>query len=95
MLDYRLDKDTALVFVSAWCNPEGEGRAVASIDQIEKVSPEEKQSLLQALTVEWKAAPCPPALADQAFESPVKADFWERPAKKMRRMESEAPPPSQ
>ena len=107
MMTYRLDKDVALVVVSAveaavevpssdTPAPMGpvSDRLVASVEHMQKISESEKLSLLQSLAVEWRTALTKDAAADVgSYESPVKRDYWEQPATKLRRIESEAPSP--
>jgi hypothetical protein len=87
MLTYRLDKDVALVLVSAI----SEG-PVATIEHMQKVGDAEKASLLNSLAVEWKTALTdgPFRVAGSSCESPQKSEYWERPTKKLKRLESEA-----
>ena len=107
MMTYRLDKDVALVVVSAveaavevpspdtpaFLGPVSH-RLVASVEHMQKISEAEKLSLLQSLAVEWRTALTKDAAADVgSYESPVKRDYWEQPATKLRRIESEAPSP--
>jgi len=107
MMTYRLDKDVALVVVSAveaaveapspdtpaLMGPVSD-RLVASVEHMQKISESEKLSLLQSLAVEWRTALTKDAAADVgSYESPVKRDYWEQPATKLRRIESEAPSP--
>ncbi len=51
--------------------------------------------MLQSLAVKWKTALTDEALDDsRAYESPQKREYWEQPAPKLRRLESEPPSPS-
>ena len=92
MLTYRLDKDVALVLVSAWSSL-GTDRPVATIEHMQKVRESEKDSLLLALTVEWKAALTDGIPKHTTISSPQQAEYWERPAK-LRRIQSEAKSPT-
>ena len=108
MLTYRLDKDVALVVVSAveaavevpspdtpaFLGPVSD-RLVASVEHMQKISEAEKLSLLQSLAVEWRTALTKDAAAAVgSYESPLKPGYWEQPASKLRRLESEAPSPA-
>ena len=93
MLQYRLDKDVALVFMSAWSKSQVSDRQVATIEHMRKLGEEEKTSLLASLAVEWKAALTHTTKQADEYQSPQKADYWERPTKKLRSMESEAVSP--
>ena len=93
MLQYRLDNDVALVFMSAWSKSPVSDRQVATIEHMRKLGEEEKTSLLASLAVEWKAALTHTTKQADEYQSPQKADYWERPTKKLRSMESEAVSP--
>jgi hypothetical protein len=108
MLTYRLDKDVALVVVSAveaavevpspdtpaFLGPVSD-RLVASVEHMQKISEPQKLSLLQSLAVEWRTALTNDAAAAVgSYESPLKREYWEQPASKLRRLESEAPSPA-
>ena len=108
MLTYRLDKDVALVVVSAveaavevpssdmpaLMGPVSD-RLVASVEHMQKISEPQKLSLLQSLAVEWRTALTNDAAAAVGpYESPLKREYWEQPASKLRRLESEAPSPA-
>ena len=89
MLQYRLDKDAALVVVSAWDHAEGMERAVATIEHMTKVVVTD--ALVESLTQEWSAAlTAPPVSSAAKYFSPRKGEYWDRPVKRLRRMESEA-----
>jgi len=94
MLAYRLDKDVALVLISAMSKGTVSDRPVLAVEHIIKPGEAEKDSLLQSLAVEWKTALTDETLADSsAYESPQKLEYWAQPAAKLRRIESEAPSP--
>jgi hypothetical protein len=93
MLTYRLDKDVALVLVSAVTPlaPDsvsaGGPAFVATIEHMQKVGAEEKASLLVSMAAEWKSA-----LGQESSPEGVPAsqsEYWEQPASKLRRLESE------
>jgi hypothetical protein len=104
MLTYRLDMDVALVVVSAVEVPSSDtptlmgpvsDRLVASVEHMQKISEPQKLSLLQSLAVEWRTALTNDAAAAVgSYESPLKREYWEQPASKLRRLESEAPSPA-
>ncbi len=96
MLQYRLDADEALVLVSA-VSPHasdsvsaGDPAFVATIEHMQKVTAVEK-ALLESLAAEWKSV-----LIDQRSEgvSATEPGYWEQPASKLRRPESEPVTPS-
>ena len=95
MLQYRLDKDYAVVLVSAWTHDPGSARPLATIESMVKIA--HVKPVQDAMMEEWKAALTNDADTTAkrkagAYESPQKAEYWERPVKKLRRMESEATP---
>jgi hypothetical protein len=93
MLAYRLDTDVALVYVSALSVIKGTGNTVATVELIQKVGDNEKESLLQSLAVEWKTALTNFDSSAEDFQSPNKPEYWERSAKRIRRMDSELQSP--
>ena len=87
MLAYRLDKDVALVLVSAIEAPGSvSAHSVATIEHIQKVTATEKDSLLQSLAVEWKTALTDSSTAGLSGKEPA---YWDQRASKLRRIESE------
>ena len=95
MLQYRLDKDVALVLASAWEVGPGSARPVVTIEHMVKIT--NVDPVRNALMEEWKAVltqepNISATRASGAYESPQKAEYWDRPVKKLRRMESEATP---
>ena len=91
MLQYRLDKDVALVLVSAWDQHEDTKTVTCTIENMVKVSEICNRRLKIALQQEWKTALTrnPQEQQQDMYQSPQKAEYWERPTKKLRRMESE------
>ena len=97
MLTYRLDKDVALVLVSA-VTPHapdsvsaGGPTFVATIEHMHKVGANEKASLLVSLATEWKSV-----LGQESKPAGVSAtqsEYWDQPASKLRRLESEPKTP--
>ena len=89
MLQYRLDKDVALVLVSAWDHDETMETPVATIEHMTRVS--DSSVMVEALTQEWNAAlTAPSESSTDKLYSPRKSDYWDRPGRKLRRIESEA-----
>ena len=92
MLQYRLDKDAALVLVSAISlyAPDavsaGGPAFVATIEHMRKVTAVELAALTQSLTAE-----CQSVLVDERTDgvSATESTYWEQPAKKLRRLVSE------
>ena len=89
MLQYRLDKDVALVLVSAWDQHEDTKAVTCRIENMAKVS--NAQQLRHTLRQEWKTALTRNPQEEQmdSYTSPLRKEYWERPAKKLRRMISE------
>ena len=95
MLQYRLGTDDALVLVSAVSASDpvsagGPGK-VATIEHMQKVTAVAKKALLESLAAEWKSV-----LIDQRSEgvSATEPGYWEQPASKLRRLQSEPVSPS-
>ena len=87
MLTYRLDTDVALVLVSSFtASPDSVSEA--TVEWMVKVNRDQKQSLLESLSIEWKSI-----LQVQAKVDVSAADYWEQPATKLRRLASEAATP--
>ena len=87
MLTYRLDTDVALVLVSSFtASPDSVSEA--TVEWMVKVNRDQKQSLLESLSIEWKSI-----LQVQAKVDVSAADYWEQPATKLRRLASEAASP--
>jgi len=91
MLQYRLDKDAALVVVSAWDHDESAStNPVATIEAMTKVT--DVETLKDAMRQEWYTALAKPSEGDDkdAYLSPAKSEYWDRSVKKLKRMQSEA-----
>ena len=81
MLTYRLDREVALVLVSAVTMTEDASnsgstdgsRFLATVEYMQKIGADDKASLLKSLETEWKSV-----LLDQPREglSPSEADYW-------------------
>ena len=93
MLTYRLDKDVALVLISA-VSGSAPDSVSATIEHMQKVSSDEKAALIQSLAVEWKSVLGSKADDwDLELVSARKPEYWEQPASKLRRIESEPETP--
>lgn len=88
-LNYRLDHDTGIARISNVKRTE-EGRLVASVEHIDKVSPAELGAVQQAMTVEWKTAltRSESEALDEAL-SPAGKEFYEKPPRKVQRVLSD------
>ena len=91
MLQYRLDKDTALVLASAAQIDSTTGEKTFIIEHISKV--QQVNTLKESLQQEWRTVLLnEKASESEQFASPQKAEYWERSVKRLRRMESEPAP---
>ena len=96
-LTYRLDKEAALVLVSAvsLSSPDsvsaGGLKLVAVIEHMQKVSSDDKASLLQSLDAEWKSVLVHTVSQGASSKTP---EYWDQPASKLRRLASEPVSPS-
>ena len=92
-LNYRLDKETAIVRISE-LKKNDQGRLSASVEHIDKVSKADLSDVRQAMTIEWKTALTKAgATAVDSHMSPYRADFFENPARKVRRVNSDPQSP--
>ena len=88
-LNYRLDKDTAIVRISD-LKETGEHRFVASVEHIDKVARPELESVRLAMTVEWRTALTrAESGALDSHMSPAKAEFFVEPPRKVQRVLSD------
>ena len=87
-LDYRLNKESAIVRVSGVTTQQT--TLVASVEHIDKVSKAEFESVRQAMQIEWQTslAHTSSGIKDQS-QSPEKRKFFEKPARKVRRVSSD------
>jgi len=89
MLQYRLDKETALVLASAVdVDPDTQGKTF-TVEHMTKV--QDVDCLKQSLETEWRtvleqAIPNDPG----QYSSPQRVEYWDREAKRLKRMISEA-----
>ena len=92
MLDFRIDSKAAVVTVSSvdW---EGD-RLVAAVEYVRKVEPHSLRECRNALTIEWTAALTKLGTSSMdSYMSPAKTDYWEEPARKIRRVDSDPKSP--
>ena len=97
MLEFRLDKEPAIVMVSS-LDSEGGSRA-AAVESVRKIEPHSLSQMRALFDVEWKTA-----LTDLGADvldsrsSPARPEYWEpdgqQPARKARRVDSDAKSPS-
>jgi len=89
MLQYRVDKDTALVLASAVDVDPTTQVKTFTVEHITKV--QDLGSLKQSLETEWRTV-LEEAIADasDSYSSPQKVEYWDREAKRLKRMISEA-----
>ena len=96
-LTYRLDKEAALFLVSAvsLASPDsvsaGGSKLVAVIEHMQKVSSDDKASLLMSLEAEWKSVLVHTVSQGTSSKTP---EYWEQSASKLRRLESEPVSPN-
>jgi len=89
MLTHRLDKDTALVLASAVDVDPVTQIKTFTVEHITKV--QDVDCLKQSLETEWRTVLEPASPDDPAhYSSPQKVEYWERAAKKLKRIISEA-----
>ena len=93
-LNYRLDKETAVARISE-LKQSDEGRCVASVEHIDKISKPDLEAVRLAMTVEWKTAltHAGSESGDSSYMSPQRAEFYENPPRKVRRVHSEPQSP--
>ena len=71
-----------------------EGRRVASVEHIDKISKPDIDAVQQAMSVEWKTALTRAGSESvDSYMSPKRADFFERPLRKVRRVTSDPQSP--
>ena len=87
-LDYRLNKESAIVRVSGVTTQET--TLVASVEHIDKVSTAEFESVRQAMQIEWQTALAHTSSGTMdEYQSPEKRKFFENPVRKVRRVSSD------
>jgi len=89
MLQYRLDKDTALVLVSAVEIDPVTREQTFTVEHITKV--QDVDNLKKSLETEWRTVleHVVPEENEQ-YSSPHKVEYWDRQAKRLKRIISEA-----
>ena len=75
MLNFRLDKETALVSLTAVTMKDG--RMEAAVDAMEKISLHDLDSIRTCFIAEWKTALTNDGISTlEEFESPAKTEYW-------------------
>ena len=95
-LTYRLDKEVALVLVSAVspASPDSVsacGSKLVAVIEMQKRSSDDKDSLLQSLHAEWKSVLVHTVSQGTSSKTP---EYWDQPASKLRRLASEPVSPN-
>ena len=101
MMQYRLDKETAVVLVSAVTptTPGSPGSAsgswVVSVEHMQKVSKDEAAALRTSMTAEWKSVlTAPDDLCKREYQSASDPAYWTPESMtKVRRVQSEPASP--
>ena len=91
-MQYRLDKERALVLVSAVTVPDAAADTpwVVSVEHIQKVSQNEAAALADSMTVEWESVLTAPAdLCKEACWAGGQEYWSPEKARKVRRLQSE------
>ncbi len=88
MLQYRLDKDIALVLASAVEIDGSTGAKTCTVERIEKV--QDVQALKGSLDIEWRTVLLEPKMEEDAYASPNKVEYWDRAVNRLKRIISEA-----
>ena len=90
-LAYRLDKERALVLVSAVEFHEPGTRITATVENMEKISKDEWKALQRAMTLEWRSVltTIGTNLSTPKRVSSSDQEYWTQSASKLRRLESE------
>ena len=91
MLQYRLDKDTALVLASAVEIDIATKEKTFIIEHIAKVH--DVETVRRSLDTEWRtvlATAVPDEGESEQHLSPQKAEYWDRSMKRLKRMISES-----
>ena len=91
-LQYRLDKERALVLVSAIEVDRATNEKTFTIEHMTKI--QDWDSLKASMDHEWKTLLLPESRDDEEeYNSPVKAEYWDRGTKKLKRIISEPSDP--
>ena len=88
MLQYRLDKDTALVLASAVEVDPTTKVKTFSVERIDKV--QDAEALKASLDIEWRTVLLKQEHRDvEMHSSPLKPEYWDRDVKRLKRLISE------
>ena len=91
-MQYRLDKETALVLVSAVEIDPDTQEKIFTVEHMAKV--QDCNLLKASMEHEWKTVLLDPTNEDdEKFESPLRQEYWERGVKRLRRIVSEPTDP--
>ena len=91
-LQYRLDKETALVLVSAVEIDSDSQEKTFTVDHMAKV--QDWHTLKVSMEHEWQTVLLEAPTEDgENYNSPVKAEYWDRGVPQLKRSVSEAPEP--
>jgi hypothetical protein len=97
MLTYRLDKEVAVVLVSAVERNDGPGSAslIATVEHMEKVSKDEQKALERSMGLEWESlfAKINEDNASTKRAASRDLEYWTQPASKLGRLMSEPTTP--
>ena len=90
-MQYRLDKEMALVLVSAVTfSAAPEAPCIVTVEHMQKVSKDEAAALKISMTDEWKSVLTTPDLCKPELHSADNRAYWTpSPATKVRRVQSE------
>ena len=97
MLDFRLNKETAIVMVSSLETEDG--KRAAAVELVRKIEPHQVSQYKALFDIEWKTT-LTQAGADtlDSHTSPARPEYWEAegqpPARKARRVDSDAKSPT-
>ena len=89
IMQYRLDKETALVLVSAITFEAPEAPCVVSVEHMQKVSRDEAAALTASMTAEWTSILNVPGELESAYWAGEAAYWTPESAWKVRRVQSE------
>ena len=93
-ITYRLDKESALVTVSAFTaaapDAVSAGVGCATIESMKKVSADERTALINSLRIEWETVFDGKEIPTEYIGvSSTNAEYWDQPTQKLKRLESE------
>ena len=91
-MQYRLDKETALVLVSAVEIDSDSQEKTFTVEHMAKV--QDWHKLKVSMEHEWQTVLLEAPTEDHGkYNSPVKPEYWDRNVKRLKRIVSEAPDP--